>query len=102
MNKKTTYQNLINEMVVAILSIPGVGSLVTAPIKYSLTSKELSKGINLTNINNTISLDVFVTVIMQAKIPQIAFTMQEEIKKLLDKYDIKINKINIQIQGIEK
>ena len=102
MSRKITDQNLINEIVVAILSIPGVGSLVNAPIKYSLTSKELSKGINLTNNNNNQSLDIFITVIMQAKIPQVAFTIQENVKALLDKNSITLNKINIQIQGIEK
>lgn len=104
MTKQIINQNLINKIVEKVLSIKGVASLQNPPIKYSFTSDELTKGIYYTHNKDTenSSLDIFINVYINARIPQIAFNMQEKVKEVLDQYDVEINKINIQIQGIEK
>jgi len=84
----------------AVLAVPGVGSLVAAPIN-KIRGKEYVKGILILRGDDTI-FDVFINVVFGTKIRQTAFAVQEAVKKAYttsgETEDVRIN---IHVQGID-
>jgi len=84
----------------AVLAVPGVGSLVAAPIN-KIRGKEYVKGILVLRGEDTL-FDIFINVVFGTKIPQTAFAVQEAVKKAFtsngETDDVKIN---IHVQGID-
>lgn len=103
------YQKINEEILVKILeeavySVEGIGSLVNAPFAFNLKAKdkEITKGILLVQNEDSISFDIFINVLFGSKIPQIAFSVQENVKNTFeDNFQMKLDRINIHVQGIE-
>ncbi len=86
----------------AIFSVEGVSALVNGPIPFNLRIHELEKGIWVMFDNHKIDFYIYINVLYGSKIPQIAFSVQESIKKSIDQLtNLKVNKVNIHIEGID-
>ena len=83
----------------AALSVEGVSSLVNVPLGFGIRFKEREKGIATSIDENTVKFDIFINVAFGARIPQVAFAVQEAVSKAID---ISANiKVNIHVQGID-
>ncbi len=100
---KRTNEEVIGEIAKkATLSVRGVGSLTNNPVGFNLRSKEISKGIWLNVNKDSLNFDVYLNVVYGSKIPQIAFNVQENIKKSIEKLtSLEVDKVNIHVQGID-
>lgn len=86
----------------AVFSISGVSSLCNNAVNFNLRFKEIEKGIYLLQNNNELVFDVYINVVFGSKIPQIAFSVQESIKKSIENNtSFKVDRVNIHVQGID-
>lgn len=86
----------------AALGIKGVGSLVSVPIKFSIRSKEIFKGVLMTVNQDELVFDIYINVEYGSKIPQTAFAVQEAVKKSVETISrVEVDKIHIHVQGID-
>ncbi|MBP3284777.1 MAG: Asp23/Gls24 family envelope stress response protein [Clostridia bacterium] len=86
-----------------ILEIPGVfeinGNIIDG-LTNMLGSKR-TRGIKVDMENNQISLDTYLTVEYGVKIPDIAWDIQDKVKKTLEENTgMKVKAVNVHIQGI--
>lgn len=101
-NKKTNEEIIAEIAKRAVLSIEGVGSLSNNQVNFNLRSREIEKGIWLSFNDNKLNFDVYLNVVYGSKIPQIAFNVQECIKKAIERLTtLEVDKVNIHVQGID-
>ncbi|MBE6033913.1 Asp23/Gls24 family envelope stress response protein [Aminipila sp.] len=89
----------------AALSTKGVAGLsggLTDTISRNLLGKEpLKKGIKLSKEDDTVVIDIYVIVNYGVKIPEVAWNIQKNVKKEIERMvDIPIKTINIHVQGV--
>ena len=90
----------------ATLRTPGVAGLsggLGDTISKTITGKDsLSKGIKVSQTEEGVSLDVFVTVKYGVKIPVVAWDIQNNVKRELESMtDRRVLAVNIHVQGVE-
>ena len=86
----------------AALQVNGVGSLVNAPINFNMITREYSKGVSMAAVNNELIFDLYINIRIGGNIPEIAFKVQEHVKKTIEKVCNKqVSKVNIHVQGID-
>lgn len=90
----------------ATLKTDGVAGLaggISNTLSKSLLGKELlSKGVKVSQSEGSVSIDVYIIVKYHAKIPAVAWDIQENVKKEVQHMtDIEVTAINIHVQGVE-
>jgi uncharacterized alkaline shock family protein YloU len=88
----------------ATKEIAGVSSIVTkfgSALKRWF-SNNYYDGVKITYIKNAMTVDVYINVCFGYNVTEVAFRVQENIKNSLSgMIDIKINKINVHVLGVE-
>jgi len=111
MSDKQTMNKISEEIICmttmrAVLSVPGVNHLCDSladNISKRISGKEAAyKGIKLSrDKEDIISIDIFIVADYGVKIPQLAWDIQNEVKKSVSKItDQILNAVNIHIQGV--
>ena len=88
----------------ATKEIAGVSSIVTkfGSILKRWFSNSYYEGVKITNIKDAMNIDVYINVCFGYNVTEVAFRVQENIKNSLSgMIDIKINRINIHVLGVE-
>lgn len=88
----------------ATKEIAGVSSIVTkfgSALKRWF-SNNYYDGVRVTYVKNAMTVDVYINVCFGYNVTEVAFRVQENIKNSLSgMIDIKINKINVHVLGVE-
>ena len=88
----------------ATKEIAGVSSIVTkfgSALKRWF-SNNYYDGVKITYVKNAMTVDVYINVCFGYNVTEVAFRVQENIKNSLSgMIDVKINKINIHVLGVE-
>ena len=98
-NKKIIQEDLALLATKAVSSVEGVGQLVRVPISFAMLADEKQNGIVINMNKEALVFDVFINVKYGVNIPQVAFAVQEKVKKAVDYYSNV--KVNIHVQGID-
>lgn len=90
---------------VAVNEVKGVSSMsggFAGGITEVLSGKRnLSKGIKVEKEGKTIKVDVNIVVEYGARIPDVAFEIQNKVKKAVEEMtDLKVEEVNVHIQGV--
>ena len=89
----------------AVLDTKGVAEL-SGGIGYSITKtllgkEQLSKGIKIDQSDEGITLDVYIIVYYGARIPEIAWQIQRNVKDSIQTLsERKVNAVNVHVQGV--
>lgn len=66
-----------------------------------LGRKNVAKGVRVSSGEKDVSLDLYLAVKYGARIPEVAFKVQESVKKSVEGMtDLKVSQVNIHIQGV--
>lgn len=90
----------------AALKTEGVAGLaggISNTLSKSFLGKELlSKGVKVSQSDGTAQIDVFINVKYHARIPAVAWDIQENVKnEVRTMTDIDVTAVNIHVQGVE-
>lgn len=89
---------------VATSEVKGVYSMsgtIAGGIAEILGKKNMGKGVKVTINNNVASLDLHITVLYGAKVPEVAWEIQEKVKKAVETMTgLSVDKVNIYIEGV--
>jgi len=88
----------------ATKEIAGVSSIVTkfGSVLKRWFSNNYYEGVKITYNKNAMNVDVYINVCFGYNVTEVAFRVQENIKNSLSgMIDIKINKINVHVLGVE-
>ena len=90
----------------ATLKTEGVANLaggISNTLSKNFLGKELiAKGIKVNQTDEGVEIDVHITVKYHAKIPAVAWDIQENVKNEVQSMtDLKVKAINIHVQGVE-
>ncbi len=91
----------------ATLKTEGVAEMaggITNIISKSIRGKELvAKGAKVTRNNDNIEIDLHVIVSYGCKIPQVAWDIQDNVKReIRSMTNMKLNAVNIHVEGVKK
>jgi len=89
---------------IAALEVDGVVSLCkkNIDIKDALKAKNAFKGVKIENINGAISITVYITLKQNAKMREVAASVQENIKdKIQTMTGTAVTKVNVNVADIE-
>lgn len=91
----------------ATLKTEGVAEMaggITNIISKSIRGKELvAKGAKVTRNNDNIEIDLHVIVSYGCKIPQVAWDIQENVKKeIRSMTNMRLNAVNIHVEGVKR
>ena len=79
------------------------GGLSNALSRNLLGKELLSKGVKVSQSSGRIEIDVNIIARYGCKIPQVAWDIQENVKtEVKEITDLKVNAVNIHVQGVEK
>ncbi|MEG0923505.1 MAG: Asp23/Gls24 family envelope stress response protein [Anaerovoracaceae bacterium] len=89
----------------ATLKVKGVSELsggITDNLSKNILGKDpITKGVKLSRSEDEIILDIYVIVEYEVKIPQLAWEIQNTVKKEIeDITELKVQSINIHVQGV--
>lgn len=100
----------ISEEVVAIVAgiaateitgVAGMSSSLAGGIYELLGKKNMAKGVKVEIIGNDVNIDLFIVVEYGAKIPDVAWEIQEKVKKQVETMTgLNVLKVNINVEGI--
>ncbi|MBC7766120.1 MAG: Asp23/Gls24 family envelope stress response protein [Hyphomonadaceae bacterium] len=89
---------------VAASEIKGVVSMnqsIASGIAELLGKKNLGKGVRVENKEDATNIDLYISVEYGTRIPEIAWQIQENVKKSLESLaGIKVGKVNIHVEGV--
>ena len=90
----------------ATLKTEGVAGLaggISNTLSKSLLGKELlSKGVRVSQSDGVVQIDVFINVKYHARIPAVAWDIQENVRnEVRSMTDIDVKAVNIHVQGVE-
>lgn len=78
------------------------GNLSNTISKNFLGKDQLSKGIKVNQTDEGVEIDVYIKVKYNAKIPAVAWDIQENVKKEVQSMtDLNVAAVNIHVQGVE-
>jgi len=85
-----------------VAGVAGMSSNLTSGIYDLLGKKNFSKGVKVDIGENSVVIDLYVIVEYGAKIPEVSFNVQENVKKSVETMTgLNAEKINIHIQGVK-
>ena len=89
---------------VATAEVKGVSSMsgtLAGGIAEILGKKNMGKGVKVMIDGNTVEIDLHITVVYGAKVPEVAWEIQEKVKKAVESMTgLKVDKVNIYIEGV--
>lgn len=89
---------------VATAEVKGVSSMsgtLAGGIAEILGKKNMGKGVKVTIDGNTATIDLHITVVYGAKVPEVAWEIQEKVKKAVESMTgLTVDKVNIYIEGV--
>lgn len=89
---------------VATAEVKGVSSMsgtLAGGIAEILGKKNMGKGVKVTIDGNTTTIDLHITVVYGAKVPEVAWEIQEKVKKAVESMTgLTVDKVNIYIEGV--
>ena len=91
----------------ATLKTEGVAEMaggITNTLSKSFLGKELvDKGAKVNSNNDSLEIDLHVIVSYGSKIPQVAWDIQENVKKeIKEMTDMRLNAVNIHVEGVKR
>lgn len=82
--------------------VAGMGGSFTGDIAEKFGKKTLTKGVKITMDNNDVILDLNVIIKYGLRIPEIAWNIQENVKKSVESMTgLNVTKVNVRVVGIE-
>lgn len=89
---------------VATSEVKGVASMsgsIAGGIAEILGKKNMGKGVKVEVDGNTAVIDLHITVVYGAKVPEVAWEIQEKVKKSVESMTgLEVDKVNIYIEGV--
>ncbi len=89
---------------VATSEVKGVSSMsgtIAGGIAEILGKKNMGKGVKVVLDGDTATIDLHITVIYGAKVPEVAWEIQEKVKKAVETMTgLVVDKVNIYIEGV--
>ena len=93
---------ITNIAVSEIKGVSGLGGTFTGDIAQMLGKKSFSKGIKVDIKENNVVLDLNVIIEYGVKIPEVAWEIQEAVKKSVESMTgLDVEKVNIHVVGID-
>ncbi|NLZ38857.1 MAG: Asp23/Gls24 family envelope stress response protein [Firmicutes bacterium] len=84
-----------------IEGVAGMSGGLAGDIAGMLGKRNLSKGVKVEVSGNKASIDLFITVKFGARIPDVAWNIQESVKKAVESMTgLEAAKINVHVQGV--
>lgn len=88
--------------VMATKGVSSLGTVTSQEIAESLGIKVPSRGIKVEINEDGITVNVFVNVEYESRIPEVAWRIQENVKLEVEKeIDLKVEEVNVHVQGIK-
>ena len=85
-----------------VSGVYGMGGSFAGDIAEKLGKKTLTKGVKITMEDNEVILDLNVVLKYGVRIPEIAWNIQENVKKSVESMTgLEVTKVNVRIVGIE-
>lgn len=92
---------ITNIAVSEIAGVCGLGGTFTGDIAQMLGKKSFTKGIKVDIKDNNVTLDLNVIIEYGVKIPEVAWEIQEAVKKAIESMTgLDVEKVNIHVVGI--
>lgn len=89
---------------VATAEVKGVSSMsgtIAGGLAEILGKKNMGKGVKVLIDGNTAVIDLHITVVYGAKVPEVAWEIQEKVKKAVESMTgLSVDKVNIYIEGV--
>jgi len=91
---------------VAVMEVNGVcglaGGTIAGEIAQKFSKKNLNKGIKISTTDTETAIDISLSVKYGTRIPEIAWEVQENVKKSVESMSgLIVSKVNIHIAGVE-
>lgn len=85
-----------------VQGVAGMTSSIVGDISGAILGrKNLTRGVRVAATDKDVSLDIYLSVKYGARIPEVAFKVQESVKKSVEGMtDLKVTQVNIHIQGV--
>ncbi len=84
-----------------IEGVAGMSGGIVGGIAEALGRKNLSKGVKVEVGDEEVMVEIFVIVDFGVRIPDVAWEVQESVKKAIEKMTgLKVSKVNIHVQGV--
>lgn len=81
--------------------IAGMSGTLVEDIGAIIGRKSFSKGVRVSRADGEVALDLYLNVKYGARIPEVAFKVQENVKKSVEGMtDLKVTEVNIHVQGV--
>lgn len=85
-----------------VSGVHGMGGTFAGDIVEKLGKKTMTKGVKITMESNEVVLDLNVVLKYGVRIPEIAWNIQENVKKSVESMTgLEVTKVNVRIVGIE-
>ena len=83
--------------------VPGMSGGIPNALSRNFLGKELlAKGIKVSQTDEGVEVDVYITVKYHAKIPAVAWDIQENVKKEIQSMtELDVTAVNIHVQGVK-
>ena len=81
--------------------IAGMSGTLVEDIGAIIGRKSFAKGVRVSRTDGEVSLDLYLNVKYGARIPEVAFKVQENVKKSVEGMtDLRVTEVNIHVQGV--
>lgn len=81
--------------------IAGMSGTLVEDIGAIIGRKSFSKGVRVSRADGEVALDLYLNVKYGARIPEVAFKVQENVKKSVEGMtDLKVTEVNIHVRGV--
>ncbi len=85
-----------------VSGVYGMGGSLAGDLVEKLGKKTMTKGVKITMENNEVILDLNVVLKYGVRIPEIAWNIQENVKKSVEAMTgLEVTKVNVRVVGIE-
>lgn len=85
----------------AVTGVAGLSGGITESISNILGKNNFSKGIKISAEENTLNIDIYLIVKFGVKIPEVAWNVQENVKKEVENITgLSVKAVNIHVQGV--
>ena len=84
-----------------VAGVAGMSGTIAGGIAEILGKKNLGKGVKIEHNGDVISIDLHLIVVYGARVPEVAWEIQEKVKKAVESMTgLEVEKVNIFIEGV--
>ncbi len=85
-----------------VQGVAGMSSSIVGDLGGAILGrKNAAKGVRVTSNDSGVALDLYLSVRYGARIPEVAYKVQESVKKSVESMtDLKVTQVNIHVQGV--